>query len=483
MTTRSCLLFTGVFLATALQSNLASARAGKWVFDPSSPVTANLDYVDRTGDDSYNGQVLRVAPTFRLSREGGRAVANINYNPTVAVGTGSTNPKFLTHQLLASGRLEAVENHFFIGADARAGLNSANSSAETVDAINFNSSNGQQSYAFGITPVYRHRLNRYANFVSSNRFDWVTYSGNDGGDGSDGSRGQTLNASIRSGRYFNAFNWNLNATQRKTFYNSDQEDQTRNDYTAGLGYRFGPRWAVTGLIGYEDNDIQTNRDDTNGFIWDVGARWTPNPRTSVSAEYGDRYFGDRYSANISHRSRRTRLSAGLSRDVSNRRQEQLVDSFFFLEDESGNPLLDQNGNPIVVNNPNLANTDEDFINTQLRGAMTITGRRTSVTITGDIANRDYEVSPRDEDSYGLTVSARRDLGSSINATLTGRTRYVDGSDDGDSDEYEVRFRLSKNLSSRTSAALNLGYRDYNADRSDDSYTETRIGISLTTQLF
>jgi uncharacterized protein (PEP-CTERM system associated) len=442
--------------------------------------------VDREPDDTNDnsGQVLQVSPQLRLSREGGRATANINYTPTISVGFGDTNPKFLTHQLFANGRLEAVENRFFIGADARAGLTGANSSGEFVDAINFNSANAQQSYSFGITPEYRQPLNRYANFVSKNRFDWVTYSGNDGGGGSDGSVGTTLNASIISGRHFNAFSWSLNATQRRNLFdNSDQKDPTRTNYSTRLGYRFGPRWAVNGSVGYEDNDIQTNRNDTNGATWDVGARWTPNPRTSVDADFGERYFGERYSANISHRSRRTRLSAGLSRDVTNRREQQLVDSFFFLADSNGDPILDQDGNPIIANNPNLENTNEDFINTQLRGAMTITGRRTSVTITGNISNRDYEVSSRDEDSYDLTVSATRNLGSSINATLTGRTRYVDGSDDGDSDEYDVRFSLSKNLSSRTSTALNLGYRDYNSDGSGESYTEKRIGISLTTQLF
>jgi uncharacterized protein (PEP-CTERM system associated) len=441
--------------------------------------------VDREPDDTNDnsGQVFQLSPRFRLSREGGRAVANINYSPTISVGFGDTNPEFLTHDLLGTGRFEAVENRFFIGADARSGLVGATSSSGFVDAISFKGDNARQAYSFGITPEYLQPLNRYASFASRNRVDWVGYSGNDDGDGSDGSRGQTLNASIVSGRHFNAFDWDLSATERRTFYDGDQDDSTRRDYGAGIGYRFGPRWAVNGRIGYEDNDITTNRSRTNGATWDVGARWTPTPRTSVDANFGERYFGERYSANISHRSRRTRLSAGLSRDVTNRREQQLVDSLFLLEDGSGNPVLDQDGNPIIANIPQLENTNEDFVNTQLRGAMTITGRRTSVTITGNISNRDYEVSSRDEDSYDLTVSASRELGSSISATLTGRTRYVDVSDDGDTDEYGVRLSLSKGLSSRTSAALNLGYRDYNSDRSGDSYTEKRIGISLTTQLF
>ncbi len=115
----------------------------------------SLNYVDRTGDDGYSGQVLQVAPTSPPVARGGARRGQHQLHPTIAVGIGDTDPKFLTHGLFGNGRLEAVENRFFIGADARAGLNGANSSAETVDAINFNSANGQQSYSFGITPEYR----------------------------------------------------------------------------------------------------------------------------------------------------------------------------------------------------------------------------------------------------------------------------------------------------------------------------------------
>lgn len=466
----SRLLCMGIVLGAALQTE--PATAGDWKFDHST--TLGLSHVDRTGDDGYSGQVLQATPNLHLRGESRRTQGDIFYQPTISVGNGSTDPEFLTHQGVGTGRIEAVKNRFFIGANASARLTGSSTGGGQVDAINYNSSGGQQSYSLGLSPEYRQHLSRYANLVARSNFNWVTYSGNDDG-GSDDSLGQTLSASIVSGRHFNRFNWSLNATQRRTLYDSDQKDPTRTNYSARLGHRFGPRWAVNGSIGYEDNDIQSDRDDTNGATWDVGATWTPNPRTSVSARYGDRYFGETYSGNISHRTRRTQLSAGFSRNVTNRREQQLADSFFFLEDSDGNPVLDQNGNPITTGAPNLRGTDEDFINTQFRGAMTITGRRTNVTIAGRISNRDYEVSGDDEDSYGLTVSARRDLGSSFNATLTGRTDHNDSND-----THEVRFSLSKNLSQRTSMAFNLGYRDYNADGSGDSYTEKRIGISFTT---
>jgi uncharacterized protein (PEP-CTERM system associated) len=476
----SWLMCAVAFFGTALQTELVVA--GDWVFDHSS--TVKLSHVDRSGIDGYSGEILQASPRLHLHGEGRKLKADINYNPVISVGNGDTDPKFLTHEGIGRARLEAVEDHFFIGADASARLTGNNSIGGTrgapVDAINFNSEGGEQSYSFGLIPEYRQHLNRYAELVSRNRIDWVTYSGNDFGEGSSDSRGRTLNLSIVSGRHFNAYNWSLNATQRKTFYDSDRDDTTRDSVWAGLGYRFNPRWSVNGSIGYEDNDVQSDRDSTKGTRWDVGARWTPNPRTSVAARVGERYFGDFYSGDISHRTRRTQLSAGFSRDVTNRREQQLVDSFFFLADSNGNPVVDQNGNPIVANIPQLQNTNEDFINTQFRGAMTITGRRTNVTITGNVSNRDYEVSREDEDSYSLTVSARRDLGSSYNATLTGRTEHVERSGSDDTDTYDVRFSLSKNLSPRTSTALELGYRDYNAESSILDYTEKRIGVSFTT---
>lgn len=472
------LMCAGVSLGAVTLSEPVSA--GDWVFDHSS--TVELSHVDRSGDDGYSGQILQGTPHLRLHGEGGRFIADVNYNPTISLGTSDTDPKFLTHELLATSRLEAIDDRLFIGADASARLTGNSSSGARVDAINYNSDGGQQSYSLGISPEYRQHLNRYADFVSSNRFDWVTYGGNDDGDGSDGSRGQTLNAAITNGRRFTDFSWSLDATERRIFYDGDQEDERRTAYTLNLGQRLSQHWAVNGSVGYEDNDIQTDRSDTNGSIWDVGATWTPNPRTKVHAEYGDRYYGDRYAGSVSHTSRRIRLGLDFTREVTTRREQQLVDSFFFLQDSNGNPVLDASGNPISANDPQLQDTDGDFLNTQWRGVMTITGRRTTVTITGTAANRDYEESSSsdDEDSYILSLNATRDLGSNYSTSLNGRVEKLDSDGDDDSDTYDVGFTLRKHLSPRTSTALDLSYRDYDHDRSSESYTEKRIGVSLTT---
>jgi len=471
----STVLALGFFLIAGPMPHMAVA--GDWKFDHSTSL--RLSHVDRTGDDGYSGEILQARPNLHVHGEGGRFLADVNYQPVVSVGNSDTDPELLTHDLIGRARLEAVEDKFFIGADTSARVTGNSSSSASVDAINFNSEGGQQVFTFGLTPEYRHHINKYADFTSNNRFDWVTYSGNNGSNND--SRSQAFNAAIRSGRHFSFWNWSLNATHREIFYDSDTDDETRKQYTANLGYRFGPRWAVNGSVGYEDNDVNSNRDDTNDTIWDVGANWTPNPRTSVSAEYGQRYFGDRFAGRVSHRTRRTRLALDLSRDVESRRDQQQVDSLFFLADPNGNPILDPaTGQPIIVNVPSVVDTDEDFITTRMRGIVTVTGRRTNVTVTGSVSNRDYEETPRDEDTYDLTASLTRDLGSNYNASLSGSARRVESNSNSDNDTFDARFSLTKALSPRSTTALTLGYRDYNDDAPGESYTEKRIAISFTT---
>ncbi|MDJ0741445.1 MAG: hypothetical protein QNJ91_17165, partial [Gammaproteobacteria bacterium] len=158
---------------------------------------------------------------------------------------------------------------------------------------------------------------------------------------------------------------------------------------------------------------------------------------------------------------------------------QLLDSFFFLVDaNTGNPIIDPNtGDPILVNIPELEQIDEDFLNTQVRGAVTVTGRRTTATLTATVSQRDYEVTDQDEDSLGLSLRLSRQLGGGYRASVNSRYTTTDGARDGDSDSYDVSMSLSKQLSPRTRASVNVLHREQDESAGDD-YTENRIGVSL-----
>ncbi len=449
------------------------APAGEWRL--SDTVSADLTYVDRDGRNESSGAVLQLTPRLRLNGRGGRSQADIDYSLTASIGGGSTDPESLSHNLRGTGRVEVIDNMFFLGANASARLVGTSATSGTVDSINARS-DGTQSYSFEITPEFRHHLNRYADIVSRNSVNYVTYGGNNRRSDDD-SREVRTNIGVRSGRYFSRFNWNVDATRSETSF--EDRDDERSNLSAGVGYRVDSHWRVRGTVGYEDNDVQTARDDTDGATWDAGVDWTPNPRTSVAVTYGERYLGNVFSGNASHRTRRTRLSLDFTRDVTNRRSSQLLDSFFFLVDaNTGNPIIDPNtGDPILVNIPELEQIDEDFLNTQVRGAVTVTGRRTTATLTATVSQRDYEVTDQDEDSLGLSLRLSRQLGGGYRASVNSRYTTTDGARDGDSDSYDVSMSLSKQLSPRTRASVNVLHREQDESAGDD-YTENRIGVSL-----
>lgn len=481
MQNRSCLrmrtrsLLTSAVVAVGSWSGLAGA--GSW--EVTDDIALTTTYVDRSGNDDASGLVLELTPRLTARGRGGRFTADISYAPNLAVGDSSVDPKTLTHDLLAVGQVELVRNNVFLGAEANAGLAGNSATSGQVDAINY-SDGGQQYFSIRLLPEFRQHINRYADVVSKNSVDVVNYRGDDDGSQSSTSSGYKANIGVQSGRAFTSLNWAVNADYSEIDY--DDRTDTRQSIEATAGYTFSRQWQMNAGVGYEDNDIDTSRDDTDGTTWDVGGSWAPTPRTSASVNYGSRYFGDSWSGSFTHRSRRTRVSVSYSEEVSNRREERLVDSFFFLVDGNGNIITDPNtGAPIIANIPQLQDTDEDFLDSRLRGIVTVTGRRTNVTLSATVSERDYEVSGDSEDSVGVSVRVSRQLGSGYNASLF--SGYTEASDtaDGDSENLDVSFGLSKQFSKRTSASLDLLYRD--EDRSDDDdLTEKRIGLTLRANL-
>ena len=447
--------------------------AGDWKLTDS--VTTRLTFVDRTGNEAESGPVAQVTPRVSLNGRGSRSSAKVDYALTASLGGSDTDPEPLTHDLSAEGEVEAIEDFFFLGAQASAKLVGDSATSGRVDSINADT-DGRQTYSLSVTPVFRHRLNRYADFVSNNAIDYVDYTGgSDSTTAGEGSSSTTLNIGLQSGQALGPLSWSLGATRKNTDFDDREEKST--EANIGMGYRIDAQWSANSSIGYEDNEVQTARDNTDGVTWNVGAAWTPNPRTQASVNYGRRYIGTVYSGSLTHRTRRTNLSLDFSRDVTNRRTFQQVGSRAFVI-----PIIDPITNTlrlldVVV--PILGETDENFINTQLSAAMSITGRRTTVAFSGNVSTRAFEISDIDEDSYGLGVDVSRRLGGGYRASISSNYDKAEGTTNGDSETYDVRLSLNKQLSKRTSAAVEVLHRERDSTVDSEDYTENRISISLT----
>ena len=468
---------TGVSIV--LLAFVQAAWTGDWKLDESA--TAAINYVDRSGSDASSGTIVQLSPQVSLKGRGGKSEADLNYRLTASKGFGDTDPASLAHSLNARGRMELIDDLFFLGANAAARLVGDSSTSGAIDSINVDSS-GRQSYSLQLTPEFRHHLNRYADIVSRNTFNYVTYDG-ENVNSDDNSRSVSTHVGVHSGRYFGPVDWRMDVRQTQTKY--DLRDDKTTSYDLGAGYRINHRWRVRGEVGYEKNDIQTNRADTDGGKWNLGFDWTPNPRTSVSAQAGKRYLGTVYSGSVRHNTRRTTLSLDFSRDVTNRRVTELLDSFFFLRDPTtGDFLTDPvTGLPIQVNLPQAQQIDEDYISEQVRGGVSVSGRRTSASLTASYTKRDYEVSGSNEDAYSITLAVNRQLGAHISASLRSTLSSTDSGAANSSDTRDLQLTLSKQLSRRTSVNLDLLRRERDGSINTSDYTENRIGLSLSSSFF
>lgn len=440
----------------------AAAVGGDWKLSDS--FSSKLTAVDHSGNDSSSGTVLSVSPSVTLTGKGGRVSGDLDYGINLTQGSGNTDPTRISHNLTARGDVEAVKNLLNIGVDALARLVPRSSSAGSVDSIS-RRSDTRQSFSLAVSPVLRARLGRQAEFVSSNSIDYVT---NGGGDEDESVRWR-VNVGLVNGSGFGPFTWNVGATHTETDYRDRSNEST--DAQLRLGYRINPQWQVSASSGWEDNKKDTDRNDTDGFIWDVGTEWTPNPRTSLNANYGERYFGSSFSGKLTHRTRKTTLTLDVSRAITSRRNFRLLDNQVSVLDRA-------NGRTDFLDlNPSLDEDEEEFVNTAIRGVIKVSGLRTTFTLSGDVSNREYEVSGRDQESYGLGVRVGRNLGHDLSATLGASYDYSEESAGDSSDSYDLFFSLTHTLSAKSSVSLDLDHRNRDSNNSSD---ENRIGVTFKT---
>ena len=86
-----------------------------------------------------------------------------------------------------------------------------------------------------------------------------------------------------------------------------------------------PTVGLLAQVGYENYEYQRASDlRQRGCRWSAGFDWAPSPRTHLAATAGERFFGNTYFLDFSHRTRLTTWSAGYSENVTTTRTEFFI---------------------------------------------------------------------------------------------------------------------------------------------------------------
>ncbi|MGA7980410.1 MAG: TIGR03016 family PEP-CTERM system-associated outer membrane protein [Chromatiaceae bacterium] len=405
-------------------------------------VILSADYNSNLGlrsVDEQSGTVLRVSPFYTVQRAGARAKTTFTYAPQVVFYPQGTYDNQVWQYLSARSNIEVVKNNFFLDVYATANPNTISPDRPIgglTGISDTNPNNLSQTFTAGITPRLTLRVKDYANVNISPGINYVYNSEGT----TDNYGGTNTRASVSSGTYFSRMPWSL--TYSANLLNNQGNDNFQST-TGRVGYIFNRKWQVYLRLIYDNNSYQSTS-STSGLGWQAGVTWTPTARTSITAGYGDRYFGAWPTLSLSHRARHTAWTARWESTVYNARQELLGQQIFPVTDAFGNPIQ----NPVTQDQVLLqagspALTNAVYVNNNFSATVSTNWRRTPASLNFNYYQRKYQDQPLN------------------------------------TDDYTVYGRIGRNLSARTSLNLSLQWWDHSEQRTDAvDYTQKVAAVWL-----
>lgn len=435
-------------------------------------------------------------PTFKVRAE---------YSPSVlAYARDSSRNRFRnTLGLSNDGSIELVDKLIFL--DARASITETSVSAFGTQASDASSVTGNRAEvrAVSLSPFIRGRAPGGVDYELRQTF---TYSD------TDSSQIQSTRTTQWSGRVgqsnaYGALGWNLDfLSSRRDVQGS--EDVNTDRYGASLIYAVDRTLRFSGRVGHETNNYSSTGSFTNKG---VGVSWQPTVRTSVTADYDRRFFGNGYSVQMSHRMPHSAFNLGFTRDVTT--SDQLFTGAVpvlllppgFAELLAAEPdpatrlaLLDswiRAGIAGIGLEQRLFLTNRVLISRRAFGSFTIRGARNSLTAS---ASRSVSSSG----SEGITFGDDLDTASSIttqsyslqlNHALTpltsasaGFTRTQSSSDAASSPssrQNSVNLTLSSRLGAKTHGTLGLRHTVSSGSGGVTGYQENSVIGTLNYTFF
>ena len=435
-----------------------------------SGVGVNERYSDNdnlSATDKKSKFVTVVSPDITLSGSGsGRidydVLASLRHNES-SDGNDSTNPS-----LSANANAELIDRILFFDASSIVNQNRRDPFQSTGDddVSRSRSDNVTTTYSYTLSPYLLGHINTFADMELRYSYDEQLNSQSDVGDSSR----QAVSFNLNSGRDFALFDWGLVGDYSKI----DAEDNGRDNddelksADLRLGYRVNRKLRLRGSVGREWNDFNSVRSDIDGKRWDLGAIWTPNKRTTVNIGYGERFFGDTPSVDITYRRKKSVFTASYSKVLTDARSLRSRQGLFAV-DLFGNPIDPVTGDPIFA-----FPDDGQIVDERISFSWARQGKRTTLTWSGDHSIQEPQNSRNDV----IFITSRLELNRRLSSKLSLNSGVSWESQENEvNEEFEtMRFNmsLSRSVGSKSNVSLRYTYTDRDSDLPNDGYEENRL---------
>ena len=458
------------FIAVSLVGLPFSALAAQWRVNSGVGVSERYSDNDNLTETNKKSKfVTVVSPDISLSGSGG---GKIDYDVLASIrhhessdGDDSTNPA-----LNGNINAELIDQIIFFDASSTINQNRVDPFRSTGDddVSRSRSDNVTTTYSYTLSPYLVGRINSFADMELRYSYDEQWNSDSDVGDSSR----QAVSFNLNSGRDFAIFDWGLVGNYSKIDADDSDSGQSNDDELKSadlrLGYRVNRKLRLRGSVGREWNDFDSVRSDVDGKRWDLGATWTPNKRTTIDIGYGERFFGNTPTVDISYRRKKSIFTASYVKELTDARTLR-SEQGIFDEDPLGNPIDPTTGDPIFAH-PD----DGQIVDERISFSWSRQGKRTTLTWSGDHSTQQPQ-SSRDEVVF---ISSSLELSRRLTSKLSFDTSVGWENQENELDEefetWRFNMGLSRPLGSKSNISLRYTYTERDSDLPDDGYEENRV---------
>lgn len=296
--------------------------AAKWDIVPTLSVLESYSDNIALSDDAsrQSDWVTTAIPGIRINATGGRLRFNLNYAPEIVYYAHSRDDIEVFNKGSAVGVAELANQFLFIEGGALVNQYDISPTGPlTTSNINITGNRATVANYFASPYV---RSSAGSQVQAEARYTYSLSKSDDQPQLVD-SAGNAIDLRLASGPASRVFAWNLSYHKENIEYTGTVQDQDTKIEVSSAGVRRMITYTLglTAQGGYDYYKRGALVPASEGWAWNVGIDWMPSPLTRLAAAAGERFYGDYYSLDFTHRTRLTTWGASYNQTVTTTRSE------------------------------------------------------------------------------------------------------------------------------------------------------------------
>jgi uncharacterized protein (PEP-CTERM system associated) len=392
-----------------------------------------------------------ISPVLTFAQENSRATTSVKYALQAVYFADESGLNETSQQLDASSDIRVVTDFLELALRANMWQQLVDPAQQLNYENLFSTRNLLDGTSASAEPLFNHVFGP-VRVQARYRYGFVQYSG--GQDtlvAEDNARNQDARFEIGSPDLAARFTWDAYYKSERSNYDiSDSYSYDQASLGVELQIARGLRLLTAGG---SETDVSVNPSEgglDSGF-WHAGFRWEPDRNNLVEATFGERFFGNSYSARIEHRARYVDLRLSYSEEPTTEARRQLTQ---FADVQSGAPSAD------VPNIPEVTRlTTDAYLNKVADANLRLSLRRTTLDLRAFSFKREYLALGQTEDGYGGSLTLRRKLSARSVLELLAWAEKVNLLEGDDSDDLLLRLGLTRQFSRALVGRLEYVYLD------------------------